>query len=588
MDPLSITTSFIAIIDSIDATRNIIRKIEDRPKAFEEVEDSFPLAFYVLTRTQDRLHNALPNEKDAILAILQPCFDKAEHLQRVFDDIRKHCEKDNNAKEWAEVRAIYFEALRGREELRVEKLMMDILDDMRQVELSFESASQIVIQGLEDAIVILSNVDASLPDSEFATDRQIPTPQEVASGALAQQDNVQEGSHLLRPDSHIAIRTERTDKVFYSKERPRFFHGDDRTPLHEAARSNSDVAYKTVSTLISNGADVNAADNNGRTPLHEAACSGSRNVFAAIFTLIRNGADVTAADNNGRTPLHEAARLGLDTAYKTISTLIRNGANVDAEDNNGRTPLHEATCSGSMNAFGAIFMLISNGAEVNAADNNGRTPLHETARSGLRNAFGAFSTLISNGADVNAADNNGRTPLHEATRSGSMNAFGAISMLISNGAEVNVADNNGRTPLHEAARSDLDRLTKVVNMLLGEDADVNAADNNGQTPLHEAAQSGLSNSHNIIATLIHYHANVNAADNNGRTPLHEAAQSGSSNAYNVTELISNGRRSRKPNPISIVGITVISSRPSAVHGVLTPRESRGKRTFSFVHTSFER
>lgn len=215
MDPLSIIASIIGIIGGISATYKTIKTIRDLPKAFDEVQNDLPLVLRILRSAQDSLCDgqAMPDdEQDAVLAILQPSLDKAEELRRVFDEVKKDCEKDKDAKDWAKVRVIYHKALRGRKASRVEQLMMDVLSGIKKLALSqsFKSASQHDIQTLEKAIHDLSKVDPSLPDSEFATDGQIFASQENASGAIAQQNNVQGGVNSFSSGKYVATGTGHT------------------------------------------------------------------------------------------------------------------------------------------------------------------------------------------------------------------------------------------------------------------------------------------------------------------------------------------------------------------------------------------
>lgn len=75
-------------------------------------------------------------------------------------------------------------------------------------------------------------------------------------------------------------------------------------PLQWAALNNR-VAESTY--LLSNGADINAADPTGQTALHWAAVRGS---LPVLETLLRNGADANLADARGYTVCHVAAQVG--------------------------------------------------------------------------------------------------------------------------------------------------------------------------------------------------------------------------------------------------------------------------------------
>ena len=108
-----------------------------------------------------------------------------------------------------------------------------------------------------------------------------------------------------------------------------------REPLHIAARRGH---KKTVRLLVTQGADINAKDNDDYTPLHYALIGAHTEI--ATF-LIRAGADVnTRARNNGMTPLHLAAMQGFT---KLVGLLISKGADVNAGDDGGNPPLHAAT-----------------------------------------------------------------------------------------------------------------------------------------------------------------------------------------------------------------------------------------------------
>ena len=64
--------------------------------------------------------------------------------------------------------------------------------------------------------------------------------------------------------------------------------------------------------MLTEGADITIADNNGRTALHLASINGHLDIVRLLLT---EGADITIADNDGWTALHYASDRGhLDIA----------------------------------------------------------------------------------------------------------------------------------------------------------------------------------------------------------------------------------------------------------------------------------
>ena len=76
------------------------------------------------------------------------------------------------------------------------------------------------------------------------------------------------------------------------------------TALHLASsRGHLDI----VRLLLTEGADITIADNDGMTALHWASSRGHLDIVRLLLT---EGADITIADNNGRTALILASRNG--------------------------------------------------------------------------------------------------------------------------------------------------------------------------------------------------------------------------------------------------------------------------------------
>ncbi|MDE0519322.1 MAG: UvrD-helicase domain-containing protein [Candidatus Dadabacteria bacterium] len=93
---------------------------------------------------------------------------------------------------------------------------------------------------------------------------------------------------------------------------------------------------KLVSSLIEEGADVNARDRNGDTPLHLASRSAEK--MEIVSLLIEGGANINAQDEDGDTPLHDALFLLGDR--KLASFLIEKGADASIKNKNGQAPFH--------------------------------------------------------------------------------------------------------------------------------------------------------------------------------------------------------------------------------------------------------
>jgi len=100
--------------------------------------------------------------------------------------------------------------------------------------------------------------------------------------------------------------------------------------LHEAAAAGD---IEQVKSLISQGANLDARDNQGSKPLHHAAVNGHKKVAEL---LIENGADVNTKHNFGGTALHLAAGRG---HKDVVELLIAKGADINATNNRGITSL---------------------------------------------------------------------------------------------------------------------------------------------------------------------------------------------------------------------------------------------------------
>jgi len=162
------------------------------------------------------------------------------------------------------------------------------------------------------------------------------------------------------------------------------------SPVADAAE-RGDLAQ--VRALLSEGADVNAAQGDGMTALHWAALGDRAEM---IRVLVYAGANTETRTRLGSyTPLHLAAENGHAEA---IAALVAGEAKIGAQTANGTTPLHFAAASGDAEA---VTLLLDAGAEIDAPEwASSQTPLMFAA------AHGRVETarvLVARGADLGLA-----------------------------------------------------------------------------------------------------------------------------------------------------------------------------------------
>ncbi|WP_264705088.1 ankyrin repeat domain-containing protein [Wolbachia endosymbiont (group A) of Gymnosoma rotundatum] len=255
----------------------------------------------------------------------------------------------------------------------------------------------------------------------------------------------------------------------------------DSTPLHRAAK---EVHKDVVEALLDKGANVDAEDENGDTPfdlttnqdiqtllqntdeLLEAAKSGNIN---EVNRLISEGASVNATDQNGNTPLHWAAKNGHEEVVESL--LGKEGIDVNAQDRDNNTPLHWAAVKGHKEVLEAL--LEKDEIDVNAQDKDNRTPLHwATGRDNVE----VVNVLIIKGADVNAQDKDNRTPLHFAAQN---NNKEIVDALIKAGADVNIKDEDGKTPLDLTTNEEIKTLLQPAEESDDGSVDESSTDSEG-------------------------------------------------------------------------------------------------------------
>ncbi|MGA7458141.1 MAG: quinoprotein dehydrogenase-associated putative ABC transporter substrate-binding protein, partial [Methyloceanibacter sp.] len=208
--------------------------------------------------------------------------------------------------------------------------------------------------------------------------------------------------------------------------------------------SNAVIAddFDRVKFLVSKGADVNKADNQGWTPLQSAARTRHDKMIKLLIDL---GADVNAGDP---TPLVAAV---MRDHVPSVKVLIEHGADMEKPGQENFKPLPLAIAEDKYESAKA---LMDAGADVNSVSgDDALTPLMITAGQtspaegamfvpGSTRPTDIAQGLHARGANVNAQSKNGVTPLMIAA---THNNPPMIGILIDAGADVTLKNKFGQT-----------------------------------------------------------------------------------------------------------------------------------------------
>ena len=345
-------------------------------------------------------------------------------------------------------------------------------------------------------------------------------------------------------------------------------HASD-APLADAAKNND---LDSVRTLMTAGADVNAAQGDGMTALHWAAFHDNVEV---VDLLLAADADVSVQTRVGAlTPLWFAASNG---NADMVDWLLTTEADANVVTATGATALMAAAMTGSVET---IDVLVDRGAFVNSRETtNGQTALMFAA---WENRPEAIAALVRHGAHVGLTSfvvsmieprvdeygnpvpvrrrrtpggnsvMGGMTALLFAARDGHIEA---VRTLVAHGADVDqVSGGDGSSPMVIAIANGH---YSVAQFLLGQSADPNLVNIDGLGPLYATVnmrfapvswapnpptEQEVVDSLDLLRALLDYGADPNAritrklwfsptshdrgwADGSGSTPYWRAAQS---------------------------------------------------------------
>ena len=198
------------------------------------------------------------------------------------------------------------------------------------------------------------------------------------------------------------------------------------TPLHIAVGTGQKAV---VDVLLSNGANINQASNDGMAPLHNAVHVKNHEM---ITSLIVKGANINQTDNDGSSPLHRAASLGHDDV---VALLLERGADVNQVDLDGDRPIDVAKSQ-------TVKVILIALTEEKRNEDEGQAAVPKVVdgaqwfRAAKKGKLALIQQGINDKIDVNCRDSGGRTALYFGCQEGKPLL---VEYLIAQNADVNLS-----------------------------------------------------------------------------------------------------------------------------------------------------
>ncbi|XP_041670611.1 transient receptor potential cation channel subfamily A member 1b [Cheilinus undulatus] len=248
-------------------------------------------------------------------------------------------------------------------------------------------------------------------------------------------------------------------------------------------------AWKTVTLLLTKGANINVKDRCGCNFLHLAILQpkGLKNLPEEVLQRNSVKALLSCEDNEGCTPLHYACRLGIHDSVKNMLGLSGQ-VGLACKSKDKKSALHFAAQYGRINTCHRLLETITDSRLLNEGDERGLTPLHLASKEGHTKVV---QLLLRKGALFHC-DYKGWTCLHHAASAGYTKTMDIL--LSANPKLLDKVDEDGNTALHVAAR---EGHVAAVRLMLGRGAEI-VLNKNDTSFLHEAVQNGRKDVVNAV------------------------------------------------------------------------------------------
>jgi ankyrin repeat protein len=300
------------------------------------------------------------------------------------------------------------------------------------------------------------------------------------------QNNFEYVRTLLRYRANVVQRTEEGwNPLLISATNPMIFYDN---MDHEFFKKLIEIVYKysryhpdynpvrTVSLLMSAGANPNESNMFGTTPLMAAASMAN---YEILKVLMAEKAAVDLTDTEGKTALMYAVIATIEELIESLIHLRLVSSTIKLTDFMTPQMLVQLKPRFEPQKELSVNFLIENGADIRVRDKKGIPVLAHAARTGNLNVV---KNLVGHGANVHDKSPRGITALYAAAINGHTDI---ADFLLSQGANVDERLSDGETPLMAAVWNGQ---VDMVDMLLRRGANVHAKK---VTPYRSSGDSSL-------------------------------------------------------------------------------------------------